>query len=438
MAVRAYIIDFFEPGEVADAYHQFLSKGEMFLSTGDPLEIGERVRVRFNLPDGHGVVLRAKVIREFPDAGFALLLPDTDDTVWLLDKAKAQAEKLEKAGEARRKKARQKDKKKAAPPTPPPRPMPPPEPPDTTPPPKTPPPTTPKAGRRPDQVTDATVTQPLATMRPKAPVPLKPTSATFEEEDSQPAASPLSGDDSGKSLQEVAESLAPSHDDLLLSVSKLDAWLSDQMLKGGGTSTIPVSPPTTGPPPKEHANTIPIPAAPDLKPGEAQDAESAVHRLDSALASLSTQETVMIPVEEQPKLDPFEARIRRLSTQQKKKLAISGLPEERRRLMTDDDRSLQIWVMKNPELTEEEVLQYSKMTSLSQEALGFLLQSRKWATTPKIALSLALNEITPPEAIPKLLTVLPSEVLSKLVKKAGVRHLVSRQARRLLMERADS
>ena len=105
--------------------------------------------------------------------------------------------------------------------------------------------------------------------------------------------------------------------------------------------------------------------------------------------------------------------------------------------MQDVEQPIHLWVLKNPEVTEGEVLEYSKMSTISPEALTFLLQNRKWATTPKIVLNLALNPLTPPEAIPNLLTVLPSEVLKSIVAMDDVRHLVSRQARRVLMERTE-
>lgn len=132
-----------------------------------------------------------------------------------------------------------------------------------------------------------------------------------------------------------------------------------------------------------------------------------------------------------------EARIGALSANQKKKLAISGNRQARIILMKDEDRSLHVWVMKNPGLTEEEVSAFSAMDTLSPDALTFLLQSRRWGTSAGVINNLVLNPQTPPEAIPNLLSFLSVAELKKIVETPGVRHLVARQARRTLMERSE-
>jgi len=182
-------------------------------------------------------------------------------------------------------------------------------------------------------------------------------------------------------------------------VAQLDRWVAQQMESAPAGATVQAAP-----------------------PGQVVDE--------------STGEVIQRPTQEQIDEANRVQMIRELSETQKKKLAISGGEEERRVLMGDPMVELQIWVLKNPDLTEVEVVDYSQKTDLAEDALNFLLQNRRWATCAPVARNLALHSGPPPEAIPPLLTVLPVGDLKALAATPGIRHLVARQARRILMERS--
>ncbi len=76
MTSLAYIIDFTEPGQVADAYLHYLSKRNFPLATDTELALNAQVRVRFNFPDGHGITLMARVIARLSNDSYILQLPD--------------------------------------------------------------------------------------------------------------------------------------------------------------------------------------------------------------------------------------------------------------------------------------------------------------------------------------------------------------------------
>jgi hypothetical protein len=136
-------------------------------------------------------------------------------------------------------------------------------------------------------------------------------------------------------------------------------------------------------------------------------------------------------------LRKLAAKIAAMTSAQKKQVAISGGPRERGILIQDPDPAIQIWVLKNPDLTEAEVRRISRMTTLSADALEFLLNSRKWATLPSVALNLLLHPNTPLPAQERLLTVLPTKVLMALSQKPGVAKAIADRAKEIMLERKD-
>ena len=105
--------------------------------------------------------------------------------------------------------------------------------------------------------------------------------------------------------------------------------------------------------------------------------------------------------------------------------------------MQDQERIIQIWVLKNPQITEPEVRWLSSMTTLTAESVEFLVGNRKWSSLPEIAINLISNPTTPNDAVQRLLTILPTQVLLMLQQKPGVRPMVADMAKKLLMERDE-
>lgn len=198
----------------------------------------------------------------------------------------------------------------------------------------------------------------------------------------------------------VQERVGPSEQELIARVSQFDEWLARFQASAPPGATVQAALPQ-----KAHKQS---------------DAQEASPLLDAGHAPPPS----------------IAQSIAKMNSKEKKKLAISGNAAERRVLISDPDKSIHIWVLKNPAITESEIVEYAKAESLSAEALIFLIENPRWGTSPNVALSLVLNPQTPPEAIPNLLLALPDDTLKKLVSTPGIRHLVARQARRLLTERS--
>ncbi len=317
MTSLAYIIDFTEPGQVADAYLHYLSKRNFPLATDTELALNAQVRVRFNFPDGHGITLMARVIARLSNDSYNLQLPDNASTDWLLDRAREMAERV---GRVRGKRRKTSPEEKAVPPqktaAPKVEPTPAPE-----------PKAEPAAERDPDTVTRRI--EPPAAGKGGAEGAPGPSTRPIRQKGSGEVPPPQVAQAQEKAAQEasetrkepspplpmvdvVADAAIPSEEELRRRVAELD-----ELVRTSGL------PPGTAPP-------TPIGSMPVAREELLEDTRD-------------------LPAD--PSLDE---RIAKLSANQKKKLAISGGPEERAVLLREKDTSFHIWVLMYPVLTYDE------------------------------------------------------------------------------------
>lgn len=194
------------------------------------------------------------------------------------------------------------------------------------------------------------------------------------------------------------------------------------------------------PAPAEPAH--PTPAAPAAPPAAGPSASSAAGpetlpgvgspTLPVSVAGAGQAGPAPIPAAPRP-LAPEE--LWRLPDNKKKKLAISGELEQRRILARDPDKAIHLWVLKNPALTEDEAAELAMLESLSPEALTFLLQNRRWATSQRVAFNLARNPNVPSQSLPNVLAVMSKDVLKKFLETPGLPPLVEHLARKVWMDR---
>lgn len=126
-----------------------------------------------------------------------------------------------------------------------------------------------------------------------------------------------------------------------------------------------------------------------------------------------------------------------LPEKQQKGMAASCGPMEREIFLEQGDPSLQLWILKNPDLTESEAVEISRRPDLTSEALRLLLATSKWFMKPRVARNLLLSPSIPRHLIPRLLTVLPSSALRQLIRRAGTPADVRQSAFGVLRERTD-
>ena len=135
--------------------------------------------------------------------------------------------------------------------------------------------------------------------------------------------------------------------------------------------------------------------------------------------------------------DEAERTLLALPMERKKGLAVSGGQNIRGVLMKDPDPSLQVWLLRNPEITEPEVYELSCAADLPDDAVRFLLERRKWCQYPRIATNLLLHDSVSDETRTVLASVLPTPTLKGLLRRKDIPEGATRAAREILEGRTD-
>jgi hypothetical protein len=125
-------------------------------------------------------------------------------------------------------------------------------------------------------------------------------------------------------------------------------------------------------------------------------------------------------------------RIMRLTTAEKVKLAFRASREERMILIRDTSRSVQSAVLDCPMLTDQDVEQFARMRTVSDEVLRTIAGNRSWMKNYHITLSLATNPKTPVRISMNLVTQLNARDLRAVVVDKNVPEAVRRQARKVI------
>ena len=121
-----------------------------------------------------------------------------------------------------------------------------------------------------------------------------------------------------------------------------------------------------------------------------------------------------------------------LSIADKIKYALTGDKEWRCILIKDSNKLVSSAVMKNPRITEAEVLTIAKSKIQNEEILRHICMNKEWLKNYRIRKALVENVKTPlPKAL-RFMTTLTEKDLTGLSKSKNVPTVISTQARRLL------
>jgi hypothetical protein len=118
---------------------------------------------------------------------------------------------------------------------------------------------------------------------------------------------------------------------------------------------------------------------------------------------------------------------------EKIQLALHGSRDERNAILRDRDRSLHAFVLKNPQLSADDVVTIAKNAQMTPDLLQQIGDRKEWFHRAAIALALARNPKTPPELAVRALDHVPLEAVRQMCKGAGVPPHVSQAARRKLL-----
>jgi hypothetical protein len=124
-----------------------------------------------------------------------------------------------------------------------------------------------------------------------------------------------------------------------------------------------------------------------------------------------------------------------LGITQKIKFALTGDKEWRSLLIRDNNKVVSRSVLKNPRITEQEVLVICKSSVKNDEILRLICTNKEWTKNHQIRKALIENHKTPLHYSLRFLTFLSDKELSFLAKSKNVSSVIITQARRNLVNR---
>ncbi len=138
---------------------------------------------------------------------------------------------------------------------------------------------------------------------------------------------------------------------------------------------------------------------------------------------------------ERTKEVPLSKRILEISMSEKIRLALMGDKEARSLLARDPNKLILAYLLQNPRITENEILQISKGKTIPQEILISISKKREWMKKYPIRLALTQNPKTPIPLALKLLNLMRDLDLRKIARSRDVPGHVATGARRILIRR---
>jgi hypothetical protein len=126
-----------------------------------------------------------------------------------------------------------------------------------------------------------------------------------------------------------------------------------------------------------------------------------------------------------------------MDTAERIKLAITGNREVRAILICDPDRTVAVSVLKNPRLSEIEVILISQSRTVGGEVLREIGTSCKWARIYQVKVALVNNPKTPSDVALNFIRHLRDKDLKALSRNKNVLGVVVYMAKRLVQEKKD-
>jgi len=125
----------------------------------------------------------------------------------------------------------------------------------------------------------------------------------------------------------------------------------------------------------------------------------------------------------------------RLGVSEKIKYALTGDKEWRSILIRDSNKQVSGAVIKNPRITDGEVLAICKSAIQNDEVIRTICQNREWVKNYQIRKALVENPRTPLANALRFLSTLGEKDLAALAKSKNISSVLVNQARRLLMQK---
>jgi hypothetical protein len=123
---------------------------------------------------------------------------------------------------------------------------------------------------------------------------------------------------------------------------------------------------------------------------------------------------------------------------QKIKMALTGDKEWRSLLIKDSNKLVNGAVVKNPRITEPEILTISKSVIQNDEIIRIICHNKEWVKNIEIRKALVLNHKTPLPVALRFMGFLSEKDLAGMAKSKNISSVLANQARRMLSSKKKS
>jgi len=153
-------------------------------------------------------------------------------------------------------------------------------------------------------------------------------------------------------------------------------------------------------------------------------------RQQFAAASVPAEEEASAAEEEEFRSKYQQAQ--EMGVGEKIKMALTGDKELRSILIRDSNKLVNGSVVKNPRITEPEILNISKSVIQNDEIIRVICQNKEWIKNYEIRRALVLNHKTPLPVALRFMGFLTEKDLSAMAKSKNISSVLANQARRML------
>jgi hypothetical protein len=133
--------------------------------------------------------------------------------------------------------------------------------------------------------------------------------------------------------------------------------------------------------------------------------------------------------------DFLSLSLMKMGVPQKIRLALVGNLEARNLLIHDPNKVIPLAVLRNPKLSEDEVVMYAQLRSLAEDVFSAMAKHKTWVKNYQVKLALVSNPKAPLSLAIKLLDHLHDRDLQNISKSKNVSYILARSAARLLFKR---
>jgi len=125
-------------------------------------------------------------------------------------------------------------------------------------------------------------------------------------------------------------------------------------------------------------------------------------------------------------------QLQEMAVAEKIKMALTGDKEWRTLLIREANKMVNTAVLKNPRITEGEVLAVAKNRSASDDLIRIILLNREWVKNYEVKKALVVHPRTPLQKAMRFMTFLTEKDIKELAKSRNVTQAIVNNARRML------